>query len=192
MASILLVAAFLCCVVCFEWARRRYFRRVGGTTRFRGGLSVLGPLFVLVNFVFIAAALGTASSARQVIATILLLSCLVLFLWSLGSHRIERPAIAFSSEAPRRLTFDGPYRWVRHPIYLSYMGFWSAGAIMSPLVGVVILLIMCFIYVGAARREECEIMLSALAGQYCVYRSVTGMFFPKSVRGFSGSNNRDV
>lgn len=171
----------------FEWARRRYFLRGAGDTKFRGGLVFFGPLFVLANSWYIVSSLQFMHPGLQLLASAALLMSLALFFLSLRAHRTRRPGIAFSLAVPAQLTFGGPYRWVRHPIYLSYIIFWLGCAIVAPVTGSIALIVMSVIYYKAASAEERSIMLSSLAGQYGEYRLTSGMFFPKSRRGFRES-----
>ena len=187
----LLIFAYLSCAAVFEWGRRYYFRRVRTTTKARGGLAILGPIFVGLNLIVLFTLAAHAPAGRQFVSVALMVLALSIFLWSVSSHSDERPAIAFSSEVPRRLTFKGPYRWVRHPIYLSYSLFWLApfAATLSLLSAAVFLTMMC-LYVTAAKREEGEILRSALANDYLRYRAVTGAFLPAGLRGFLESDDR--
>lgn len=189
--SVLLILTFVSCAATFEWGRRHYFRRVPTTTTARGGLAFLGPVFVLVNFSLLVYGAHEVVIGFRLLGLPVLLLALMIFLWAVSSHRDERPAIAFSSEIPRRLTLDGPYRWVRHPIYLAYSLFWLAPVLIVPgYLPVVFFCVMVSIYASAARTEENGILQSPLAKDYCRYRKMAGAFLPKTFGGYRDLDDR--
>ena len=73
----------------------------------------------------------------------------------------------------------GPYRYVRHPFYSSYILGWLAAVIAVPcLATLVIFLGMTTIYWQAASSEERRFLASPLATDYERYRMHTGLFLP--------------
>lgn len=86
---------------------------------------------------------------------------------------------AFDKDHPVSLVTNGPYRFVRHPFYTSYLIFWTGLAIGSWTIWAIpVLLAMAAIYTIAARDEERKFANSPMAAEYAVYRSRTGMFWP--------------
>src|SRR5581483_9734062 len=84
-----------------------------------------------------------------------------------------------SSDLPARVTQHGPYRYVRHPFYASYMLVWIAGPIAAGRPWLLsTTLVMLAIYIAAAKSEERKFEQSALAAQYESYQARTGMFAP--------------
>lgn len=80
---------------------------------------------------------------------------------------------------PNRVVRDGPYRFVRHPIYLAYSLAWLAApiAMRSPVLGLTaIAMIAC--YVISAREEERRLRSSSLGDEYEAYALVTRRFIP--------------
>ena len=75
---------------------------------------------------------------------------------------------------------SGPYRWVRHPFYLSYTLAWL-GAVAA--VGDVQLLptvaVMLAFYVGAAYGEERRLLSGPAAADYAKYRCRVGLLIPR-------------
>ncbi len=85
-----------------------------------------------------------------------------------------------ATHVPETLCDSGPYRYIRHPIYLSYVL-----AFLAVLVALAALdhdghfLLNLVVFVDCARRDERGIAGSALAADYAAYRKRTGMFLPK-------------
>lgn len=111
-----------------------------------------------------------------------LLSCWLF--WSCIRANRQKPlSLAFNSDQPEHLTAHGPYRWVRHPFYSSYLAAWLAGATASGQWWLLLsVAIMTAIYYFAARMEERKFLSSPLAAEYQKYRAQTGMFFPRLTR----------
>jgi len=77
----------------------------------------------------------------------------------------------------------GPYRYVRHPFYLSYSLFWLAGAVAVPYWPMIVgSLGMLTLYYRAAAQEEQTIARSGLSAEYEAYKRTTGMFLPRIFR----------
>lgn len=105
---------------------------------------------------------------------------LVLFWWAIVTTHAKRElSIAFSSDLPCSLIETGPYRWVRHPFYASYLLFWLAGFVITGAwwLAVILIVMMC-LYCQAAATEENKFARSALAKEYAAYTARTWMFIP--------------
>lgn len=88
--------------------------------------------------------------------------------------------VALSGAVPPAVCTVGPYRYIRHPVYTSYLlaflaivvafpGLQSAGVFAANLV----------FFVLAAAYEERTIARSPLAQEYASYRRGAGMFLPR-------------
>jgi protein-S-isoprenylcysteine O-methyltransferase Ste14 len=89
--------------------------------------------------------------------------------------------VAFETDQPEFLLRHGPFRYVRHPFYLSYLIFWTATA--AAFVGFLpwaAPAVMLAIYQNAASREEGKFAKSELAAAYDQYRGQAGMFLPRA------------
>lgn len=88
--------------------------------------------------------------------------------------------LAYSPDLPSHVVRTGPYRWVRHPFYVSYLLGYIAGVLAT---GQPLLLAIVFgmgvIYYHAARTEEGKFARSPMRDAYAAYKARTGMFFPK-------------
>ena len=105
----------------------------------------------------------------------------LLLFWS--AVRINRKAplsIAFAELSPSHVVVEGPYRYIRHPFYTSYLLAWVAGALTTGHVGIWLLAaIMGGFYYWAAALEETWFAQSERAESYAAYRRKTGMFLPR-------------
>ena len=113
-------------------------------------------------------------------AMVLFLLALALFVWTVRLTRKTPLTVAYARDEPALLLKRGPYRYVRHPFYVSYLLFWAGTAAASP--GVfpwAVPLVMLLVYWHAARREEAKFAASPLASAYADYRARVGMFLPR-------------
>lgn len=102
----------------------------------------------------------------------------IIFFWSLSTFR-QPPAVAFAGEVVSPLNTSGPYRFVRHPFYTSYLLAWFSGSIASgcyPLLAT--FLVMSFIYYRSAKEEEQQWLAGKDKTAYQQYMAETGMFLP--------------
>jgi len=115
-----------------------------------------------------------------VLAAVVLAGSLALYEWARQTIWGRRFGLGWGTHVPDGVCDQGPYRWVRHPIYLGYLLAYASILIALPhwltagtWVGAIIL------FAHAARHDEREIAGSALAADYDAYRKRTGMFLPK-------------
>ena len=114
------------------------------------------------------------------LALLLFVACLALLFCAMRTTRQLRLHVAFDAVSPDNIMRDGPYRYVRHPFYTSYILFWLACAMatLHPL-SVGFLVVVAAINLAAARREEHAFAGSDFAAAYDDYRRTTGMFWPR-------------
>ena len=113
-------------------------------------------------------------------ATALLLGSLALYEWARRTIRDRCFHIAFSGELPDAVCASGPYAFVRHPVYLSYMLAFLAMPVAFPMIATAtIFLFNVALYVHAARDDERSLAASELGEAYADYRQRTGMFVPR-------------
>jgi protein-S-isoprenylcysteine O-methyltransferase Ste14 len=103
-----------------------------------------------------------------------------LFNWAKNATFDNRLTAAFDIDKPIFLMKSGPYRFVRHPFYASYIAFWVGSSLAA---NSVFLYIICFAlvvaYVIAALFEESKFKNSPFAADYQRYSRQTGFLFPR-------------
>ena len=74
----------------------------------------------------------------------------------------------------------GPWRYMRHPFYASYMIFWLGCALATQhIISVIAFLTLSGIYAYSARREERALSSGPLRKDYIEYRDTVGFFYPR-------------
>jgi protein-S-isoprenylcysteine O-methyltransferase Ste14 len=111
---------------------------------------------------------------------ILALCSVMLYEWSRRIIVDRNFYVALAGGVPPALCDLGPYRYVRHPFYLSYMVAFLGVAVAFPslvVAGVCVLNIGLFAYM--AFDDERVLLASAPAADYRAYRGRVGMFLPR-------------
>jgi protein-S-isoprenylcysteine O-methyltransferase Ste14 len=174
--------AFVACFGSFTWAAFRFFRIVDKNPNGGKVIVFAGALFLVLHLL----ALSRPGSVQGYfgLAGLGFYGISFLLFWStLRANRPKPLSVAFSQDQPEHLMREGPYRYIRHPFYASYLIAWLAGAVacQQPWL-LATFVIMTIIYTLAARVEESKFAASPLAGEYASYRRGTGMFLPSLFR----------
>jgi len=108
----------------------------------------------------------------------LALLALVWFIWihrSLGNNLSVRLRIKDSQE----LVTDGPYRWIRHPMYSAFFILHIAAFLLTAnwFIGLTWMGGLTVIIFLRVKREE-EMLISAFGSEYLSYMKKTGRFLP--------------
>ncbi|QQO22290.1 isoprenylcysteine carboxylmethyltransferase family protein [Bradyrhizobium diazoefficiens] len=142
-------------------------------------LGILASYVGLAGFIYLMLrdkhAIGSLLAALSI-----LVASIALFLWAAKTTRSKRLKLAFDPAFPESVVRTGPYRYIRHPFYTSYILFWLGLTIatLHPLM-LVFLIAFSAMNVTAAYREECSFETSPLAEEYVSYRKTAGMLWPK-------------
>lgn len=174
----LLLSGVCICFGSFAWAMGRLFVKPDGMTRPMRRLSFCA--FLSLSSLLAAIVISKPTALNTATATTLYVLALCVFWSAVWATRAQPLSFAYSSDAPGHLVRSGPYRWIRHPFYTSYLLAWLAGPIGTNqwwLTGTVLL--MGVIYWKSAREEESKFLTSPLRDAYRSYTDVTGRFFPK-------------
>jgi protein-S-isoprenylcysteine O-methyltransferase Ste14 len=167
-----------------------YFLAAGARTFTSSGTDDAGALWAQISFGFTGAAtaifLGLYVPIRlyNALASIGVLICsLTLYEWA--RHVISGRSfyIAWSGDVPAALCDQGPYAYVRHPIYASYiLAFLAMLVAMPTLVTLAVLVFNAGLFTHAALSDERSLGSGTFAAEYVLYRKRTGMFLPRVAR----------
>jgi len=159
-------------------SRRRYPEGFVKTLQYLSGIPALGSLILFlvdpdeVSFVFI-----TLPLVVNAIGLVLFNGAALVILWShieLGRFWSDQ----LETLPQHRVIQSGPYAYVRHPLYSSYLvltiGFFLATA--NWLVGA--LMLIYFLTVAARAWKEEAMLITRLGPAYQAYREKTRRFFP--------------
>jgi protein-S-isoprenylcysteine O-methyltransferase Ste14 len=137
---------------------------LGGTAFLLGTLVVLWR-GLFIGFDLIPAACGAALSVLSV----------VLYEWARRTIVGRRFAIALAEEVPEALCEDGPYRYIRHPFYFSYV-LASLGMLVATLnlMAAAVFVFNSILFTYMARDDERTLKASPLASAYDAYRQRVG------------------
>lgn len=115
-----------------------------------------------------------------VAALLLFVLSAVMFGWTLWASRTARLKLIYDADKPTLILRDGPYRYIRHPFYASYLPFWLGCALATMhWANILYFVLLVPLLTHAARAEEEGFMRSAVATDYAAYRREAGMFWPK-------------
>jgi len=176
--------AFMACFCSFAVGIRYGFARASGEK-----LDLRARLILIISTAFavvhLVALVRPRSGPKVAIICVAIYTLSLLLFWKcLSTTRRQQLPVAFSAHRPQRIVREGPYRHVRHPIYVSYMLAWSACPVATgqpwPAVCAAT---MAVIYYHAARSEEQALLSGPLGPDYLLYRRTTGMVLPRSVHG---------
>jgi protein-S-isoprenylcysteine O-methyltransferase Ste14 len=172
------VLLFLLCVTSFAWAMRKFFSQPAGFTLGMRVIAGLGAIFTVWHLIALLRS-APVSMIQALCGTALYAVAFALFWWAIRSHGRKPLSAAFSPDQPTHLVQHGPYRFLRHPFYSSYLLTWTAGVVASGNPWLLVsLIVMLVVYIKAAATEEAKFAGSELAEHYRMYRDRTGLFLP--------------
>lgn len=175
--DLLSTAVGLAVIAQYTWSMRGHF---SSKSMPRGAVAI-SAVVLLSAALLLVLQWTLAQPAWAVLLGIALeLGSLVLFWAAIRASRQARLRLAFDEENPDTLVTEGPYRYLRHPFYTSYLIFWTGWAIAAwspwallPLLAIVV------VYVVAATGEERKFERTALADDYRAYKQRTGFLWPR-------------
>lgn len=171
----------------FYWAMRRFFRTEVPKPARMARVERVGFVSVAAHFATICWGPLPAGQASFVLACLAYTLSFSLFCWTLLTN-IKRPlSIAYSNDVPEHVVCVGPYRWIRHPFYTSYVVAWCAGVIATLAWWLALTVVaMTWLYYDAALYEERKFAASAMSEQYRAYSRHAGRFLPRLIRARRG------
>jgi protein-S-isoprenylcysteine O-methyltransferase Ste14 len=161
----------------YTWSMRGHFSSDGMPT----GAKLLSLVVLACALLLLAITwLQPQPAWAQILGIVLQLASFWLFWAAIRASRQARLRLAFDPGNPRTFVSDGPYRYVRHPFYVSYVMFWGGWSLAGWSVWAIFpFLVMTAVYIGAARDEERKFGLTDMGPDYAAYRTRTGFFFPR-------------
>ncbi|MBP1843014.1 protein-S-isoprenylcysteine O-methyltransferase Ste14 [Rhizobium petrolearium] len=162
----------------YTWSLKNHFTSVAMTWRAR----LISAAVILTTLLFLYLQwTGTQLLWVQTVGLIIEIAAAALFWWAIWASRQARLRFAFDPALPHGIVSDGPYRYLRHPFYSSYLMFWSGWALASwsSIWSPVPVIFFAIVYIAAARMEERNFETSQLADEYREYKRRTGFFIPR-------------
>jgi protein-S-isoprenylcysteine O-methyltransferase Ste14 len=164
----------------YIWGAQFFFSSADkGAVRGKQRISLLVGGAIALNLGYLLLA-PTTSTMLGLLALGLFAGSLMLFWCTVLTATSVPLAFLGSLQSPVAILQSGPYQWIRHPFYTSYILGWLGAALGSPhpltwttCIGLTLL------YTRAAQQEENCLLLSPLGAEYSFYQSTTGMFFPR-------------
>ena len=118
-----------------------------------------------------------------VCGAMLALAAVILYEWTRRTVIDRNFYVGLAGEVPPALCDAGPYQYVRHPFYLSYMVAFVGVAVAFPsLVVTIVCALNIGLFVYMAIDDERVLAGSSLAVDYRAYRRRVGMFLPRFAR----------
>lgn len=164
-----------------------FFRR-DGTYNLRwlatGAPFFVAPLVVVLGFAGVIN-IPTQSYAAELmvtrdIAAVLCVTSIALIAMTVGTHRVPLALWHQDNDAPARIVTWGPYKYVRHPFYTSFLLAFIAAMLAFPHALTLACLLYSFIALSVtAGREERRLAKSDFGDEYRQYMSASGRFFPR-------------
>jgi protein-S-isoprenylcysteine O-methyltransferase Ste14 len=167
-----------------------YFLGAGARTFTSSGTDDAGALWAQISFMFTGALttiwLGLVVPVRLYngLAAIAILVCsLALYEWARHVIWGRSFYIAWSGDVPESLCERGPYAYIRHPIYASYiLAFLAEFAAIPTPITLAVLLFNAGLFTHAALSDERSLASGSFGAEYAQYKQRTGMFLPRVIR----------
>lgn len=102
-----------------------------------------------------------------------------IFRCALLSTRSSRLQIAYSEGAASELVTTGPFAYIRHPFYASYILFWWSWAVTLQTYGSLIFAFVLTLQYLVGMRVEERSLMSVFGSDYMKYRSRTSALIPR-------------
>ncbi|MCU0831581.1 MAG: isoprenylcysteine carboxylmethyltransferase family protein [Rhizobiaceae bacterium] len=174
--DLVIIAASFMTIATYTWSIRAHFRseRMPDGARLISGLVILGGLWLTVLTLTMEQPAGI-----QLAGLVVILLAYALFWRVIAETRSAALLAAFDEREPGSLVTTGPYRFVRHPFYSSYLLFWGGWALACWSIWAIIPFIgMTFTYWRAALDEEAKFTRTEMADRYRAYMDTTARFIP--------------
>ncbi len=127
---------------------------------------------------------NTAAAVLDTVGVLVTVGAYVMIAATIAIHRV--PLALWHQDgdknAPVHIVTYGPYRWVRHPFYVSFILLLIGGALIArDSLTLAALPLGLLVLDWTARKEEKKLLASNLGDEYSAYRARTGRFMPRLV-----------
>jgi protein-S-isoprenylcysteine O-methyltransferase Ste14 len=113
------------------------------------------------------------------LGAVLSAASLYLIGFTMGANRVPLALWHQDDDAPVEIVTWGPYAWIRHPFYTSFLAAFVAAVLVAPGPATLVPAGLGGIALGiTARREERHLLASPLGPVYARYAGATGRFLP--------------
>jgi protein-S-isoprenylcysteine O-methyltransferase Ste14 len=134
-------------------------------------------LLVALQFAFMAVMVLRTDAARVGLAFAALVAAgLALGLWAVSANRPGNFNIRPEPKEGGALVTGGPYRWIRHPMYLAVLVVMAAFVVAGDAVQALLWLLLAAVLAAKAVREERGLVL--VHPGYAAYRARTRAIVP--------------
>ena len=187
---ILLLALYTMMVGSLIWARFRFLRICPGASKVSSIFYDPTVVIHILSTYYYMLITPVGNSFHATLAAALYIISLILFWWSISTAK--QLDFAFSDNVGEIIT-NGPFGFIRHPFYVSYILCWFTGSLLfNSLLLWITLTYLIFFYFLSARREENVILQSTYSTEYASYKKEIGMFLPRVTQWkswFTGKSN---
>lgn len=170
-------AVSLIVIAQYTWSMRGHF----SSKSMPKGAVLISVVVLATTVIYVTLLwLGTQSWLVQLFGMVIELGSLALFWAAIRVSRAARLRLAFDAENPDSIVTEGPYKYLRHPFYTSYLIFWIGWAIATWSVWALLpLAALIAIYTVAAKDEERKFSNTPMAEAYAAYKQRAGLFWPR-------------
>ena len=164
-------------VISFIWARYRFFKVDAAVPKKGVAFNDLAVTIQILTTYYLMTFDPSQSRELMYLACVLYMVGLSLFWWGI---RTAKGLDFASSNNVGSIVTTGPFKYVRHPFYVSYMLIWSGSTLLfnSLFLWITLLYLIAF-YTLSARKEEAVIRSSVYSKEYEIYMKKVGMFLPR-------------
>ena len=176
--TIFLVLIYTYVILSLIWARFSFFNVKSSKARLSALLyDPIVAIHIGLFYFHIFKANTYPQNWAIILACTTYIGALLLFWWGITTaKKLDFATGSFSGQ----IITSGPFRYSRHPFYLSYILIWMTSAFLfnSPALWITLIYLVVF-YFSPAKSEEKAILKSEQADEYRTYYNKTNMFIPR-------------
>ena len=176
------------CFFGFIWSSFFFFKKSSEKNIYIFLIKAIGTLLIFTNIYFTWTKTNS-NTAHDLIGVFFLVISSILFYWSIYTNRKRPLNFAFTEIEKITLISNGPYKYIRHPFYSSYIFAWVGSIVINQNIWLIIpSVIIIFFYYKSATTEEFGFLEGPIKTEYQRYMLLTGRFFPKITPLFKPNN----